>query len=55
MAKVRFYDWWIYRLFYWRWGKLLRENKPMRDFFKRVLDEFEAHESTKNARNEHDA
>ena len=30
-SKIAFYDWWIYRLFHWRWSKILANNPVMRE------------------------
>ena len=31
--KIRWFDWLLYRLFYWRWGKILAERPDLREFF----------------------
>ncbi len=29
MKRIWFWDWLLYRLFYWRWGKILRDRPAM--------------------------
>lgn len=29
MKPIRFYHWWIYRLFHWTWNPLLRDRPTM--------------------------
>lgn len=35
-------DWWIYRLFYWRWNRILRDRKDLRELLRDSLDKWEA-------------
>ena len=29
--NIAFYDWWLYRLFHWRWNKILARHPIMRE------------------------
>jgi hypothetical protein len=33
MRRPNWFDWLVYRLFYWRWNPILRENMPLRRRF----------------------
>jgi hypothetical protein len=32
MRCVRWWDWLVYRLFHWRWGRILRDRPDLREY-----------------------
>lgn len=49
-SKIRWYDWLVYRLFYWRWNKILAARPDIREImiaFLRVYDTIDDGEQVK--------
>lgn len=40
--KISWFDWLVYRLFYWRWGKILSENPDLREYLISWLKAYDA-------------
>ena len=34
-GKIRFYHWWVYRLFHWMWNPIFRTNPGILDKFEK--------------------
>lgn len=34
-------DWWVYKLFYWRWNKILKENPAMLNWFIQYMGNYQ--------------
>lgn len=32
MTKIRWWDWFVYKMFYWRWAKIFRDRPDLREF-----------------------
>lgn len=41
MYKIKWYDWLVYKLFYWRWNRILANHPDLREFMIANLKSFD--------------
>ena len=51
--KIRFYHWWVYRLFYYFWNPILTQNPQLARYIANNINGHIDQEELKNKKNSH--